>query len=291
MLKLLSEATPAKINLWLRITGRRLDGYHELDSVFIPIPLWDRVGLGMRLGHAPAVWLRCDHLGLGPESANLAVRAAHAFMDEFGTNAEVMVDLHKKIPAGAGLGGGSSDAAAVLRMMARLCGISDQARLGRTALKLGADVPFFLDPAPARVQGIGEQIEKIEFRLPLNLVVAVPPINVSTAQIFGRLPREGWSGAASDGDLYELAAGRVNQAMLVNDLAPVAIELYPAIGSLITAIRQVGATDASMSGSGGAAFGIFASESAVREAGCKVKERHPSARVFAVFPGSAVEVG
>ena len=143
MVKLLSELAPAKINLFLRVTARRADGYHELDSIFAPVSLYDRVNLELRLSPNCAVLLRCDHTNLGPDDDNLAVRAARAFMHEFGLIAEVMIDLHKEIPVGAGLGGGSSDAGAVLRMMARLTRIEDPLRLAAIALRLGADVPFF----------------------------------------------------------------------------------------------------------------------------------------------------
>ncbi len=290
MLKLLSEAAPAKINFWLRVVGRRPNGYHELDSIFMPIPICDRVGLGLRPATSAAVWLRCDHPGLGPESSNLAVRAAHAFMNEFGVSAEVMIDLHKVIPAGAGLGGGSSDAGAVLRMMTRLYGISDHARLARAALTLGADVPFFLAPATARVRGIGELIERLDGLPALNLVVAVPPINVSTADVFKRLSRDQWSGRARKEDQDEIIAGRLTPTLLINDLAPVAMTLWPEIRALKATLEECGASGVSMSGSGGAVFGVFASRRAMREAALALKCQQPSSRVFAVAPHSALEI-
>lgn len=290
MLKLLSEAAPAKINLWLRVVGRRPDGYHELDSIFMPIPICDRVGLGLRPATSAAVWLRCDQPGVGPESSNLAVRAAHAFMNEFGVSAELMIDLHKVIPAGAGLGGGSSDAGAVLRMMARLFGISDYARLAKAALTLGADVPFFLAPTTARVRGIGELIERLDGLSSLNLVVAVPPINVSTAEVFKHLSRDQWSGPSRDEDQDEMIAGRNIPALLINDLAPIAMALWPEIRVLKAILEECGATGVSMSGSGGAVFGIFASEHAMKEAALALKRQHPPSRVFTVNPAIAIEI-
>src|SRR5262249_54350865 len=154
MVKLLAEPAPGKINLCLHVTGRRADGYHELDSIFVPIGWSDVVGIETRPSDAPRVILRCDNATLNDARSNLASRAAVAFMSEFAIAAEVLVEVRKRIPAGAGLGGGSSDAGAVLRMLAEVFGVSSGPRLAAVAVKLGADVPFFLDPRPARVRGI-----------------------------------------------------------------------------------------------------------------------------------------
>ncbi|MGH7907565.1 MAG: 4-(cytidine 5'-diphospho)-2-C-methyl-D-erythritol kinase, partial [Candidatus Binataceae bacterium] len=149
MVKLVSERAPAKINLYLRVVGRRDDGYHLLDSVMLPLSLHDEIALEMRDARGSAISLNCDDPAIPADGRNLAVRAAAAFMEEFGIRADVSLQLKKKIPAGAGLGGGSSDAAAVLRAMAAMTRIDDPERLARVAVELGADVPFFLDPRPA----------------------------------------------------------------------------------------------------------------------------------------------
>jgi 4-diphosphocytidyl-2-C-methyl-D-erythritol kinase len=282
VLKLLSTPAPAKINLFLRVTGRRADGYHELDSLFVPVSLCDRVAIALRPAPVPSVMLRCEMAGLGPDDQNLAVRAARAFMAEFAVAAEVAIDLRKAIPAGAGLGGGSSDAGAILRMMAQLCHVSDRSRLGAIAVKLGADVPFFLDPAPARVRGIGELIEPIDHFAPCALVIAVPPITVPTAEVFKRLPRAAWSGAASSATVEAMAAGHIHSDQLVNDLAAVAKVQWPVIAELQTSLEQAGAIAAAMSGSGGAVFGVFATASDATRAAEEIRRRNPAARVFAV---------
>jgi len=284
MVKLLGTLGPAKINLFLRVTGRRADGYHELDSIFVPVSLCDRVGLGLRPSSTTSVLLRCDWPGLGPDEQNLAVRAARAFMAEFGLQAEVMIDLRKAIPAGAGLGGGSSDAGAVLRLMVELCGVGDRAvsereRLGAIAVRLGADVPFFLTPVPARVRGIGERIEPLAAFAPLALVIAVPPITVATAEIFKRLSPADWSGPAPDEAVRALGAGRVSPGLLVNDLASVAMSQWPVIAQLKLLLEECGAAGAAMSGSGGAVFGIFDTEGAAALAADEVRRRYPAARV------------
>lgn len=280
MVKLLGTLAPAKINLFLRVTGRRANGYHELDSLFVPVAFGDRVGLAFRPSPTSAVRLRCDWPGLGPDEDNLAVRAARAFMAEFTVGGEVMIDLRKTIPAGAGLGGGSSDAGAVLRLLALLHGVNDRARLAATAVKLGADVPFFLAPAPARVRGIGERIEPLTAFASLALVVAVPPISVPTAAIFKRLPPTDWSGPARDDEVDALAAGRVRPDLLINDLAGVAMSQWPVIAELKAMLEECGAAGAAMSGSGGAVFGIFATPEAAAAAAAEVRRRYPAAHVF-----------
>jgi 4-diphosphocytidyl-2-C-methyl-D-erythritol kinase len=281
MVKLLGALAPAKINLFLRVTGQRANGYHELDSVFLPLALSDRVGLAFRSAPDCAVQLRCDWPELGPAAQNLAVRAAYAFMEEFAIRGEVSIDLRKSIPAGAGLGGGSSDAATVLRLLAELVGVADADRLPALALSLGADVPFFLTAAPARVRGIGERIEPLRGFRPFALVVAAPPLTVSTAAVFAGLRSEDWSGPASAEALAAMAAGSITPGLLVNDLAAVAIKQWPLIAELKTMVEGCGATGASMTGSGGAVFGIFATPAAAETAAEQVRRRYPAVRVFA----------
>ena len=280
MVKLLAELTPAKINLFLRVTGRRGDGYHELDSVFLPISIADGLKLEVRTSEQASVALKAGASGLPAADRNLAVRAARAFMKEFAVAAQVSIELEKNIPIGAGLGGGSSDAGAVLRMLAALCRVSDSERLAAIALKLGADVPFFLNPVAARVRGIGERIEPLG-RIPeFRLVIAVPPVEVSTAQVFGALKPEQWSGPASDEDINRILQGRITPALLVNDLAQTAMAKWPVIAHLKALLEASGAQAAAMTGSGGAVFGIFPTAEAAEAAGREVAGRAPQARVF-----------
>jgi 4-diphosphocytidyl-2-C-methyl-D-erythritol kinase len=286
MVKLLAGRTPAKINLFLRVTGRRADGYHELDSVFLPISMYDRISVEVRdagAGEDASVALRCSAPGLPADQDNLAVRAAHAFMREFAIRAEVLIDLDKHIPAGAGLGGGSSDAAAVLRMMAALrpAGGDGAERMGELAASIGADVPFFLAPAPSRVRGIGERIAPLGDVPALPLVIAVPPFEVATASVFRALEPSGWSGPAPDGDLEALAAGEIRPSLTVNDLAAPATSMFPEISRLRSLLAALGARAAQMSGSGGAVFGVFESAEEARQAASEMRRRAVFARIFA----------
>src|SRR5258708_35096915 len=148
MVKEMSGRACAKINLYLRITGRRSDGYHELDSVFLPLSLADEIRLEIRAGDEPSGSVDRNPPEPARSKDNLAARAARSFMSEFDLVADVSIDLKKQIPVGAGLGGGSSDAATVLCMMAAAAQLTDDdaaGRVRRNAVALGARGPVFLD--------------------------------------------------------------------------------------------------------------------------------------------------
>jgi 4-diphosphocytidyl-2-C-methyl-D-erythritol kinase len=280
----LSGRACAKINLFLRVTGRRDDGYHELDSLFIPVSLADEIRVEIRAAEEASVALQCDLPQLAGSRNNLAARAARSFMTEFDLAAEVRIDLRKHIPPGAGLGGGSSDAGMVLCMMAAAAQLTDQASAGklrRIALALGADVPFFLDPRPARVTGIGERIAAIEGVPRMPIVIAVPPFEVSTATIFRALEPAGWSGAAPDDHIASILRGEVSPEIAVNDLAAVAAARFPEIRRLKGLLEDSGARAAQMSGSGGAVFGVFDSTEAAESAAAVIRRRAPFAEVIA----------
>jgi 4-diphosphocytidyl-2-C-methyl-D-erythritol kinase len=280
----LSGRACAKINLFLRITGRRADGYHELDSVFLPLSLADEIRLEIRAANEPSVTVSCNLPELARSKNNLAASAARSFMSEFDLFAGVSIDLKKHIRIGAGLGGGSSDAATVLCMMAASAQLTDEeamSKLRRVALSLGADVPFFLDPRPSRVTGIGERIVALEGVPSLPIVIAVPPFEVSTAAIFRALEPAGWSGAAPDEHIAAIARGEISPELLVNDLAPVAIAQFPEIRRLKALLEDSGARAAQMSGSGGAVFGVFDSIEEAESAATRIRKRAPFATVIA----------
>ncbi len=272
--------TPAKINLFLRITGRRSDGYHELDSVFLPVSLYDRITLEARAAPASEVSLRCNWADLPLDGRNLALRAATLFLDQTGLRWRVRINLHKEIPAAAGLGGGSSDAGAVLRLMAQRARIEVPA-LAAAALRLGADVPFFLDPRPARIGGVGERITDIASRFDLHLVIGVPPIAVPTAEIYRYLKRADWSGPGPEALPALVDADAAAAGLLVNDLERPALARYPQIGEVKVLLKHLGAAEALMSGSGGAVFGIFQDPARAVQAAAAARRRMPQGRFFA----------
>jgi 4-diphosphocytidyl-2-C-methyl-D-erythritol kinase len=278
MAKRLELSTPAKINLFLRITGRRPDGYHELDSVFLPISLFDRIAIEAAESDRAEILLRCNWPHLPLDDRNLAARAARFFLEEAGLRWRVRIDLHKGIPDGAGLGGGSSDAGAVLRLLARLHAM-EPSSLAALALRLGADVPFFLDPRPARVGGIGEQIADLEGDCALHMLIGVPPVIVPTAEIYRNLQQHNWSGRGPA--VICIAADRLVPELLVNDLEKPAIALYPQIAEIKRLLHDLGSTGVLMSGSGGAVFGLFSSATEASAAGTKASARMPQSRFFA----------
>ncbi len=268
---------PAKINLGLRITGRRSDGYHEIESLFLPLDLADEIELSVESDVSAAVTLRVEGPAeaLGPADANLAARAARGFLGAAGLRAAIHLVLRKRIPVGAGLGGGSSDAGTVLRALAaRWPGALAAPRLSALALELGADVPFFLDPRPARVSGIGERIEPLGAFSPLWLLLATPRQRLSTAAVFADYARG--AGALTPErpgrTMLALPAFRAREGphridalapplleeLLRNDLEPAATRLCPEIGGLRERMRKAGARAVGMSGSGPTVFGIFA---------------------------------
>ena len=263
---------PAKINVFLRITGRRADGYHLLDSLMVPISLCDEIKLeawnverGTR-NDKEAITVTCDDPALPTDETNLVYKAAALLCKEASVRAQITIDLRKRIPVGAGLGGGSSDAAAVLRGLNTLLSLGfDEPRLCTLAARLGADVPFFISCRPARVQGIGEILTPIAFLLTKWFVIVVPSFGVLTPwayRQFDELPPQ-----ADVGGNIELTDGRWPAAkLLVNDLERAVIPTYPLIGELKGRLLQLGAEGALMSGSGSAVFGMFRDRTGAEQA-------------------------
>jgi 4-diphosphocytidyl-2-C-methyl-D-erythritol kinase len=278
MFKLAGLASPAKINLFLRVTGKRADGYHELDTIFLPISLFDRVTVEMRSAASRSITLRSTSHGIPLDGRNLAVRAAGGFLQEFGINSAVAIELDKQIPVGAGMGGGSSDAGAVLRLMSLLYRVEDAGRLAALALSIGADVPFFLDPKPARVRGVGDLIEPLKRVPTMAFVIGVPAIEVSTAEVFSHLRMPQWSGAASQTDIASIEQGKVSAELVVNDLAQAASGLHPEIEALKVLLQQTGASAVAMTGSGGAVFGLYPDSDEAEAARVDLTEKMPATR-------------
>jgi 4-diphosphocytidyl-2-C-methyl-D-erythritol kinase len=271
-------AAPAKVNLGLRIVGRRPDGYHELESLFVPLDWGDDLALGVGPGDGIRLQVLGDEEGVPSGDSNLAWRGAQRFLDSAGQRHAVELVLTKRIPAGAGLGGGSSDAGAVLRGLDRLLpGALADTRLRAVAAELGADVPFFLDPRPAFVRGIGERIEPLAALPALALLLAHPGERLSTAEVYAatdaaglaltpagvspRLPplsalrSEAAPGLTRLPELLRLLAG----GLLANDLEPAAVRLCPALATLRSGLEATGAAAVGLSGSGPTLYAVFPS--------------------------------
>jgi len=250
---------PAKVNLTLRILGKRTDGYHELDSVMQKVSLADTVILH-RL-EVPGIQLSCPDSDLPEDNSNLVWKAAETFLDAsgLGNKCGVSIILEKKIPIAAGLGGGSSDAGAVLTGLKRLLQseIPETTLLG-LAKSLGADVPFFVVPGSAmRATGIGGKMEKYKKLEDCSILLVNPGFSVSTAWVYENFTL---TRAVKDSNLSN---SRKNESLsklccsLFNDLETVTIKRYPEIQSIKNLMIDNGATDALMSGSGPTVFGVF----------------------------------
>lgn len=267
----------AKLNLYLHVTGRRADGYHELDSLVAFAALSDT----LEIAPAPALDLTVTGpfaAALGAGEDNLARRAAAALAEALDRPPGVRIALHKRIPLAAGLGGGSADAAAVLRGLAALwkLGPARQDTLRRTALALGADVPVCLDSRPARMAGIGDVLCAPP-RLPACAVLLVNPgVPVPTGPVFAA-----WRGPFTQAaPIRESPPSAAAFAALLrrrrNDLEAPACARAPAIGETLARLRaEPACLLARMSGSGGTCFGLFEDEAAATRAARAIARERP----------------
>jgi 4-diphosphocytidyl-2-C-methyl-D-erythritol kinase len=249
---------PAKINLYLAVLGRRPDGLHDLESVMQSISLVDEISLEP----ADVVSLDVAPPGAAPEDeSNLVVRAVRALVAAAGRSGGAAIALTKQIPSGAGLGGGSSDAAATLIGLNELwrCGISRKA-LEKIGAGLGADVPFCVRGGALVVRGAGEALAPLVVRSELSWVIAMPPEPLSTADVYARFDSLGSPALESDPSALAdaLARGDVERVgrSLRNDLEPAAMSLLPSLGVVRDALLEAGALGAVMSGSGSAWCGL-----------------------------------
>jgi 4-diphosphocytidyl-2-C-methyl-D-erythritol kinase len=252
---------PAKVNLTLRVTGRRADGYHLLDSLVVFAGVGDRVSVRPSAHLSLEVTGPFGH-GLAMEVDNLVLRAARRLAEATGVPAQGAITLEKHLPISSGIGGGSADAAAALRVLARFWGVAlTEAETRVLALGLGADVPACLASRSVRMQGIGETLSPVPPLPAMGIVLVNPGIPVSTPAIF----RARAGTAFSDADAVP-GAGWVGLAEIVtalalsgNDLEAPAVALAPVIGTVLAALRaRPGCLLARMSGSGATCFGLFA---------------------------------
>ncbi len=250
---------PAKLNLCLRVLGRRPDGYHLLDSLVVPVTCFDHLTVRLEPAGAPLATIECRPPDAVPDGeGNLARRAAALFLQRTGWRVRVDVVLSKRIPIGAGLGGGSSDAAAVLRVLNALSGAAVQPdELARWSLELGADVPFFLFGRPARMRGIGEQLDPVPAPQVGPIVVAFPGCGLDTAAVY-RAHDASLTTPRPASTIRPPPSGQEPlQDVLVNDLEAAASEIQPAVLVLRRKLCALGARGALMTGSGSAVFGVW----------------------------------
>lgn len=256
---------PAKLNLSLRITGKRPDGYHEIESLFVPVALYDDLRISVIQEGIEASY---SGRGLPEGQNNLVNRAALSFFEETGISKGAKINLIKRIPVSSGLGGGSSDAAATLRGLNILWGNPlSKGDLERLALSLGADVPFFLLPRPAVAKGIGEILEPIKDFPDLWYVLVSPNLMVSTAWAYKKFRLELTDGP--NHNIIKISNGAALNIpdLLFNDLEGVTLSKYPFLSSIKASLKAFGALGALMTGSGPSVFGVFDSEKRAHVAG------------------------
>jgi 4-diphosphocytidyl-2-C-methyl-D-erythritol kinase len=253
----LTLPAPAKLNMFLHVTGRRDDGYHLVETLLVPLDHGDRVTLTLR--DDGQVVRTGGPAGLAADD-DLVVRAARLVQRACGIARGIGIDVDKRIPLGSGLGGGSSDAATVLLGLNRAwqLGLTRRALMA-LALELGADVPFFIFGAPAFARGIGEILEAVSLP-PTWFVVVTPPVQVATAAIFAA-PELTRTSRSAKMPVFPEGYGR-------NDLQAVAAARFPEIAASLDALSReaAGAAPIAMSGSGACVFAAFSAEETALQA-------------------------
>ena len=253
------------MNLVLEVLGKRGDGYHELSTVLQAVDLFDR----LVLEEDEALTLRTSDPALPTDEANLVVKAARLLLEAAGVSRGARITLEKRIPVAAGLGGGSSDAAATLWGLNRLWGLRlSGARLADLAVALGMDVPFFLSGGRALATGRGERLQPLPASPALSLVLVKPTLSLSTREVYGRVP-PGWrdSGERTKGLLRALASRDSSRvaASLYNALEAVVEPAHPEIGRIKRALMSAGALGSVMSGSGPTVLAVARSAEHARQ--------------------------
>lgn len=259
---------PAKINLSLRVVGKRSDGYHLLDTVMIPVGLYDEIEI-TRPKSKRKIGLRvtCDDPRVPSGRKNLAYRAAALLLGSRAEKTQLHIHIRKKIPVGAGLGGGSSDAAATLCALNRLFRLrKSRIELVSLAKSLGADVPFFIFGRGTRARGIGDELRPFKSPRRFWVVIVYPRFPISTRWVYRNLS---FKLTKTIGNTSLNRFTRVRDGLmrgLANDLEPVVFRRYPRVASLKERMIREHAAGALMSGSGSSVFGIFFNRVAARKA-------------------------
>lgn len=272
----------AKINLGLDVLGRRENGYHDVRMVMQSIYLYDDVKIERK--KEPGIELISNLYFLPTGEGNIAYKAAEMLMDEFGIEEGVKITLNKHIPVAAGMAGGSSNAAAVLFGMNRLYGLKlSQQQLMDRGVKLGADVPYCIMRGTVLAEGIGEELKTLPAMPKCTVLIAKPPISVSTKVVYEALDAseitehpdiDGLIQALEEKDVHKIAA------RMGNVLEDVTIPMHPEIEEIKKVMKECGAMNAMMSGSGPTVFGLFENKMAARKAQSVIREKNLAKQVY-----------
>lgn len=271
-----------KINLGLDVLGRRENGYHDVRMVMQTLYLYDNVTLQKK--SAPGIEIDSNLFYLPNDEDNIAWKAAKLLIDEFDIKDGIRIHLDKHIPVAAGMAGGSSNAAAVLYGMNQMfrLGLS-QKELMERGVKLGADVPYCIMRGTVLAEGIGEKLTPLPPMPKCQILIAKPPISVSTKMVYEKLDSceikehpdiDGILDGLKNQDLEQVAAS------LGNVLEKVTVEAYPVIAQIKECMKEAGALGAMMSGSGPTVFGIFRDRRTAKEAFTKVKAQNLAKQIY-----------
>jgi 4-diphosphocytidyl-2-C-methyl-D-erythritol kinase len=261
MIERVEYSAYAKINLGLNVLHKRNDGYHEIETIFQQISLADKIEIMKMAGAENKIQIECAHSLVPNNEKNICYLAASLLLNKFGITQNFKIKITKNIPVGAGLGGGSSDAAVVLMGLNRLCQLDlTQVELQDSARKIGADVSFFIYGGTMLATGIGEILEPVKLPLDYQCVLIYPDISISTPWVYKNFKIN----LTNTKKKIKLASLFFRQIHLdefayffKNDLEDVVFPDYPKIRELKTKLLDTGALFASMSGSGSSVFGIF----------------------------------
>lgn len=276
-------AAPAKLNLFFEVLGKRPDGYHEVETLLVAVDLFDT----LEVADDPAgrLTLACDAPGVPAGPGNLAYTAAERLRAAFAPNRGATLRLTKRTPHQAGLGGGSSDAAAALIALNRLWGLGlPAAELAKVAAGLGSDVPFFLSPPAGWGEGRGERVTPEVVGRPIDFVVVKPAAGLSTAEVYRRVTVPA---ARADGSAARAAlrAGDANAlgAAVFNRLREPAADASPAVAEALSLLKEAGPLGCEVSGSGSAVFGVCRSRADAERIARAVRAAAPPGERSEVF--------
>ncbi len=258
----------AKINLSLRVVGRRENGYHDLEMVNLPIELHDILEISILPDGSPDTFVTCDDIRLNSMRANLCTKAIAALRAKYRFKENFRIHIHKEIPFAAGLGGGSSNAAATMMALNKLLKLgATESELAEIGLSLGADVPYFIYTKPAKVTGIGEIIEPIKVKKTYYCLIVKPEKGLSTDDVYKK---------CDSFQRYEINTDKIIEGLRLgddllieqnmgNDLMPPASSLLPDVGEIYSQLRKAGFGIACMSGSGSSLFALSTDAKKVRD--------------------------
>lgn len=281
---------PAKVNLGLSVLGKRADGYHDLHTVFVALDLYDQLqftrtdsgGVTLRLADGETDFHGTHAFPLGED--NLIVRAVRLVEQQTGIVANLAIDVRKRIPMAAGLGGGSSDAAAALRAMTRLypTGAGDD-QVAQWAATLGSDVPFFLGNAMAEGMGRGEILRPLKLFADWWIVLICPPVFLSAGEVYGQLRLTSRRTIPSFRESRDREGFFAALRQSHNDLEPVVMRRVPVVCEWLEHLKESGADGVFVSGSGPTACGVFGRQPSERIVHL-MRERQPGTRVIVARP-------